>query len=622
MRINVLNSVTQLFSISVHRFSGNRVKKNLFGVPIVKRSHWTVCGLVVVALVDAGLLSAQEDLFRKPSFHDHQTAEQLSSLPPGGIVGVSSRDQNELGPPVAFSRDDEKGAVSPSRSQLPHLQLPSLQPIDRNSLPITGRSIGYLRPAESTDPSQHIANRRDDQPAWGELIFPAEGPGSWGGMNAQDDQYEEIVPETMPQSSRPKMNFEQLQDLQDGGGGVREVIIQRYPNGNPQIERQVIQDEQGNFLNDGYWRVYSQSGNQDVIAAGNYRRGKMHGMWMRKHAKESSPLFQTVPFSLFEGPFISIAMFQDNRLEGMWTIMDEGERKIFEMPYQAGTRNGTASWFYPSLNKMREVTFRDGLIHGRLREWDEQKKLTRDEEFIEGRRLIRNVTYYRPQQAESETYFLEGQMQTLGTDNWWQAQPARMTTEGQRVQHGPINLWHDNGLPKMKGEYANGVRVGKFTWWHPSGTKQSEGVYQEGKKNGRWTWWHANGMKSSEGLFDDDSPTDSWTWWDQEGKVIERRTFGEAQQTEEIFPDPFDLQETSIPPTIPPTSPPSSANQSEEKSVIIPQERQPLRLDEMEDIEPAIQPQNNLNPVPPTSNNGKLNQGGDPFGIPFSMFDE
>jgi antitoxin component YwqK of YwqJK toxin-antitoxin module len=306
----------------------------------------------------------------------------------------------------------------------------------------------------------------------------------------------------------------------------REVIVQRYADGKPQIEREVIQDKDGNYLNDGFWRVYSPQGQRVILAQGQYQRGVMEGIWMRKHAKDSSGLFATKPFTLFDGPFVSIATFKNNRLDGIWTLQDKTNQKMFEVPYREGKRHGTASWWYPSQAKLREVTFVDGVINGRLREWDEQQKLIRDEDYIDGQRVIRNVTYYRPQQPETENYFLDAKLEVDGEDDWWRAEPAQLVAKGQRVQHGPVTFWYENGLPKMKGNYLQGDRGGRFTWWHSNGQKQLEGTFVKGLKAGRWRWWHANGMKASEGTYQDDQPSGVWTWWNEDGKVENQKDFG------------------------------------------------------------------------------------------------
>lgn len=418
-----------------------------------------------------------------------------------------------------------------------------------------------------------------------------------GGTNVPTDSLqdvEEIVPE--------------VRDSAIGGITGREVIVQRYSDGKPQIEREVIQDENGNFVNDGYWRVFSQEGERNIIAQGQYQRGKMEGIWMRKHAKDSSGLFRTRPFTMFDGPFTSIATFKDNKLDGLWTLQDHNNQKMFEVPYRQGQRHGTASWWYPSQTKMREVTFVDGLIHGRLREWDEEKKLVRDEEYVEGQRVIRNVTYYRPQQMEMENYFLEGKLEVDGDDDWWRAEPARLVSKGSRVQHGPVSFWYDNGLPKMKGHYVQGNRDGRFTWWHSNGNKQLDGAFREGQKTGRWVWWHSNGMKSSEGTYEDDIPVGVWTWWNDKGQVEDRKEFGEPSSSNEeglersIFQQGAEANPEEMPTGVEsqadsPNEPISKPNPSDSRDVMT------LELDDLDQFRPAESPETKKSSPEPESQN-------------------
>ena len=311
----------------------------------------------------------------------------------------------------------------------------------------------------------------------------------------------------------------------------REIIRQRYPDGKVQIEREVVQDKNGNYVNHGFWRVKDREGKP--IADGMYQNGKMHGPWQRVHTKQSSGLFSTAPFNMFQGPFISTAMFELGKLNGMWTLTDDYKQKIFEIPYRNRIRDGKATWWYPSLTRMREVTFKDGILDGKLLEWNQQRELVRNDFFREGRKIVRNVTFYRPKQMQSENYYLDGKLVLAGEDNWWDAKPAAIDRVGERVQHGPANLWFDNGLPKMRGQYVEGKRVGRFIWWHSNGNKQLEGGYVKGNKTGLWVWRHKNGMKAIEGSYEDDIAAGIWKWWDAEGNVKAEEDMDENQQAEE-----------------------------------------------------------------------------------------
>ena len=297
-----------------------------------------------------------------------------------------------------------------------------------------------------------------------------------------------------------------------------EVITQRYPNGKPQLIKQVAQDAEGNYYDHGEWKVLNLEG--EVLAKGQFKEGVMDGVWTRLHPPNSDGIFATRPFNLFKGPFTSTATFSEGNLDGIWTLQDAFERKIFEIPYRNGVRHGTATWWFPNAVTMREVTFKNGLIDGPLREWDDQNKLVRYEEFIDGKKIIRHTTFYRPQQRQEENFYLDGKLELTGDDDWWKAQPASFQVTTPRVQHGPASAWYDNDQPKMKGQYRNNVRVGRFTWWHPNGQKALEGNYNdEGQKVGDWTWWHTNGIKSIQGPYNNDVPTGVWTWWETDGQV-------------------------------------------------------------------------------------------------------
>jgi antitoxin component YwqK of YwqJK toxin-antitoxin module len=179
---------------------------------------------------------------------------------------------------------------------------------------------------------------------------------------------------------------------------------------------------------------------------------------------------------------------------------------------------------------MREATFDDGLLDGKVMEWNEEGKLTRREEYINGQRVVRNVSLYRPKRPSEEQFYLDGKLELDGEDQWWEAQPAAFSSKGQRTQHGPVRRWYENGQPKMQGQYKKDRRVGEFTWWHPNGSRKLKAGYQAGQKLGMWTWWHENGMKSIQGEYEAGQPVGVWTWWDENGKVDRQEDFAKRQR--------------------------------------------------------------------------------------------
>ena len=331
--------------------------------------------------------------------------------------------------------------------------------------------------------------------------------------NSWDDNAEDSMEQLPPA----------IDEVRSDDDGETERITQRFPNGNKRIVRSVAQDENGNFSNHGPWEAFDIKGKS--VAAGVFKRGIMQGQWRRQHAQTEGGLLATKPFNLFQGPYLSVANFKDGKLDGIWTIYDRFRSKIFEITYVKGVRNGTATWWYPNRAKMREATFKDGLLDGMILGWDDAEKPTRREEYVMGRRIVRNVTFYRPKMPKQEEFFLDSKLEPEGEDNWWDAQPTAYLTRGSKVKNGGTAQWYENGQLKHQGQFKEGKAVGRFIWWHANGNKHIQGTYTDGKKDRKWTWWHKNGIKKTEGSYQDDQPVGAWRAWHSDGNLRNEETF-------------------------------------------------------------------------------------------------
>jgi len=325
-----------------------------------------------------------------------------------------------------------------------------------------------------------------------------------------------IQPETPSGQRKPG-----LRDLPD-----REIVRQRYPDGNVQIARHVKQDMHGNWVNDGQWKLFDRLG--ALIASGNYRGGAMDGKWSRLHTTGSGGIFNNAPFIEFSGPFASHANFESGKLSGPWIIQDRQGQKILEIPYKNGRRNGVAVWYLPQGKIYRRMEFEDDVPVGKLVEYDTQGKIRRKETYKDGMKIVNNVTYYRPSgQKRQESIVQRGRLELQGEDDWWEAKPAPMVVTGLDVQHGPVRSWYENGQTKMVGNLVQGTRVGAFAWWHRNGIKQLTGQYDKsGNKTGRWRWWHDNGIKSIDGSYTDGEADGPWLWWNPQGELVNEEDFG------------------------------------------------------------------------------------------------
>ncbi len=314
-----------------------------------------------------------------------------------------------------------------------------------------------------------------------------------------------------------------------------EIVRQRYPDGQIQVEREMIQDDQGNYQNHGWWRLYNRAG--QVIADGIFEYGLMEGPWKRLHSANEGGIFAGAPFNQFQDPFLSTATFEKGKLNGVWQIYDRSQRKIMEITYVQGKRHGPATWWYPNGTRMREMTFHHGLIDGKLIEWDANQNVVREEEFIEGRKVSIATTQFPSGKKKTQLQSLEAKLVLKDADDWWAAKPARYETEGTPYRSGPFAAWFENGQLEMQGQFFDDLREGQFVWWHSNGQKRVAGQYKKDKKDGVWIWWHANGMKAAEGRYAEDRKVGQWLEWDENGKIINREEF----TADDRLPDPKEL---------------------------------------------------------------------------------
>ena len=253
-------------------------------------------------------------------------------------------------------------------------------------------SVDSLLAQEFRSPDISESTRRN-KPSSNQDFIPEGGKNGFGLVPVKPKNANETGTPQLSPGSNPGRSVAQeriLDRIRSGNFDATEkltsesskpqIIRQRYEDGKIQLVRQVIQKEDGNFYNDGPWRLYNRSG--QLMASGQFLDGAMDGSWERWHAANAGGIFATKPFSEFKGPFISTATFNSGKLDGVWVISDQYRRKIIEIPYRNGRREGAATWWYPSSERMRVANFKGGELDGTLREWDEENQLTLNHCFV------------------------------------------------------------------------------------------------------------------------------------------------------------------------------------------------------------------------------------------------
>jgi antitoxin component YwqK of YwqJK toxin-antitoxin module len=309
----------------------------------------------------------------------------------------------------------------------------------------------------------------------------------------------------------------------------RELLTQRYPNGQVMIEREVAMDQHGNYLNDGQWKMYDLD--QQLMGSGRFENGQMVGLWRRTHLEPDHPWLSSAEFRGFRAPFHSSAEFVDGKLHGLWLIKDDQERKVVELNYRAGRRHGTGTWWHANGEVRRRLTFQEDLLHGSWQEWNAESRLLTENWFVAGQRIDKQTNNFADDRPESEVSFLEAKLTLVGEDDWWNARLASYQPSGERIQTGPVKAWYDNGQRHMAGYYKDGQRHGEFAWWHANGHRKMMATYDKGQQVGKWIWWHENGIKAAEGSYANNQAIGQWTAWNEAGEITRQRDLGSERES-------------------------------------------------------------------------------------------
>lgn len=306
----------------------------------------------------------------------------------------------------------------------------------------------------------------------------------------------------------------------------RETIRERYPDGSIKVERFVALDSNGNYVNDGTYRMYGVNGT--LLAQGKYIMGTQDGAWQRIYAKDDAKIFAAYPYNEFQGPYISKAVFTGGNMNGTWEITDSQGKIISEIPFRDGLRHGRAVWNHPNGKPMYEATYNDGMLEGRMAEYNEAGQKLTDFNFTNGRRVEKEVEHHPNRQLKAEYEYISAQQELKERDDWWNAKPAVYEKAGKRVRQGAFTEWHSNGQKKATGRYEEDRLAGDFASWFENGQRETRGSYTLGTPEGEWVWWHANGMRRAKGSYMNGTPDGEWTSWSPEGKLAKRQTYSDA----------------------------------------------------------------------------------------------
>lgn len=382
---------------------------------------------------------------------------------------------------------------------------------------------------------------------------------SWGWGPARADEPRSV---DVDASAQPAVvELESSTELSGDESLPTEKVQERYPSRALKLERYVLQDEEGNYVNHGPFVHWDEDGR--VIGRGAHRFGRREGTWTRWFSVEETEANFGASVALgFTAPFTSQVEYAAGEMHGTWTIVDAAKRRVSACEFETGRRNGMSVWWYPDGKKFREAEYRLGELDGALCEWNAAGRVVKEDKYFDGYRHGLKLEYYATGELKSECETLFAKQTVQAEDDWWNGTSTVTVVGrvGRDQRHGKYVAWNRSGQKILEGRYVDDHPDGKFTWWFDNGNRAIEGYYIDGRQDGLWTWWHENGQKEICGEYAHGREQGEWRRWGADGRVADTAIIGTSRTATFQSPIVVDMQPTSAPPPVPHRLMPSPAD--------------------------------------------------------------
>lgn len=304
--------------------------------------------------------------------------------------------------------------------------------------------------------------------------------------------------------------------------GDVETIRERFKSGKVRIEKNVVLDKDGNFVNHGMFTEWNEKG--ELVQTGTYKNGERDGAWIKIFTSAQSKLFENSASNKFKSPFQTTVDFSNGEMNGIWTITDASDNLVCHISLDKGLRNGRSIWSIPSSNSVCEADYENGVLNGQYIEREAGGKLIKQLDYSSGcvRQVVRET--FPNKQPKSEVNVLSSKAKLVSKDSFETLTFASYVPDGEPVRDGQFVHYHSNGTIRTKGMFKLGEVTGNFEVWHANGERECVGTFQNGKQVGKWTWWHDNGMRKSSGQYENDLLQGEMLAWDTNGKRVKATT--------------------------------------------------------------------------------------------------
>jgi uncharacterized protein len=310
-----------------------------------------------------------------------------------------------------------------------------------------------------------------------------------------------------------------------------------------------------NFMLDSIWIFYDQTG--DTLEKINYLYGKKNG-WYYKYKKDPSTGVYIYCKELYagdkkeglsyifypDGKILQTVVYEDGKKDGLSKEYDIEGKVITLLEYNKdflisrekinridnkGLKQGGWKEFYANGNIKSEKTFKDDMLNGYYKEYDNRGKLVLTMLYDNGS-VVKNRVDDAPDIEVVNKYDQDGRLIYSGP--YRNKIPVGIHREYNK-EGKVINayMYNDNGLLLSQGIIDDaGNRNGKWKDLYPDGKVQAEGQYNDNRRTGIWKFYANDGRIEQTGSFNNGRPDGIWKWYYENNSLLREEEYFQGKR--------------------------------------------------------------------------------------------
>jgi uncharacterized protein len=310
-----------------------------------------------------------------------------------------------------------------------------------------------------------------------------------------------------------------------------------------------------NFMLDSVWIFYDQAG--DTTEKINYLYGKKNG-WYYKYKKDPTAGLYVWSKDLFagdkkegtgyiyfpDGKVRQTITYNKGKMQGLSKEYDSEGNIITLLEYNndflvsrekinrtdsRGLKQGSWKDFYPNGSIKSDKTYKDDLLTGYYKEYDNRGKLVLTMLYENGS-IVKNKVEDEPDIEIVNKHDIDGNLIYSGP--YRNKIPVGIHRDyGKDGKVTNAYVYNDNGLLISEGIVdEGGNRNGKWKDLYPDGKVQAEGQFNENRRTGSWKFYNATGKLEQTGSYNNGRPDGLWTWYYDDNAVLREEEYFQGKR--------------------------------------------------------------------------------------------